>query len=258
MLSGNSNFISTQLSLTDTSASAFNALGKAASLNGSYSKVNSSSPSSFVFTSSSLSSLGYFSTGIEAVGSINLNVHMYLEGMYLGAGKMASAPYNFDFVTPDNIADTIKIQLNNAITYDSIFAWIGVLDTSGMAYANFPTSILGDSFYVSVSHRNSIQTWSSAPIVMGLSNSYDFTDAASKAYGANQVDLGSGVFGFYSGDINQDGSIDFLDYPDLDFSSLNGDLGYLVTDLNGDASVDFLDYPTIDANSLNGIVLLRP
>jgi hypothetical protein len=72
------------------------------------------------------------------------------------------------------------------------------------------------------------------------------------------VDLGSGVFGIYTGDINQDGSVDFLDYPDLDLGSINGDLGYLVTDLNGDASVDFLEYPLIDLNSINGVILMRP
>jgi hypothetical protein len=258
LFSGNANFISTQIGITDTSAGLFNALGLASSLTGTFNKVSSTAPVSSVFNSSTLNTLGYFVTGSEASGSVNIDVHMYLEGLYLGAGKMTAAPYNFDFVTPDNIADTIKIQLNNAITFDSVYAWIGVLDTSGMAYSSFPSSILGDSFYVSVSHRNSLQTWSATPITIGISNTYDFTDAASKAYGDNMIDLGSGVYGIYSGDINQDGSIDFLDYPDLDLSSLNGDLGYLVTDLNGDASVDFLDYPSIDVNSLNGIVIMRP
>jgi hypothetical protein len=94
--------------------------------------------------------------------------------------------------------------------------------------------------------------------LISSSLSYDFSSAATQAYGSNMVDLGSGVFGIYSGDINQDGSVDFLDYPDLDLGSINGDLGYLVTDLNGDGSVDFLEYPLIDLNSINGVISMRP
>ena len=72
------------------------------------------------------------------------------------------------------------------------------------------------------------------------------------------ADDGAGVFMLFSGDINQDGSVDFSDYPDLDISSNNGDLGYYVTDLNGDASVDFSDYPTLDINSNLGVLVVTP
>jgi hypothetical protein len=70
--------------------------------------------------------------------------------------------------------------------------------------------------------------------------------------------MGNGVFGMYSGDINQDGAVDFNDYPELDIGSINGDLGYFPTDLNGDGAVDFNDYPFIDVNSINGIFSMRP
>ncbi|MCX6186105.1 MAG: hypothetical protein NTU43_03790 [Bacteroidetes bacterium] len=65
---------------------------------------------------------------------------------------------------------------------------------------------------------------------------------------------GSGIFLIYTGDINQDGSVDFNDYPSLDIASSNGVLGYDISDLNGDASVDFNDYPLIDTNSSNGVL----
>jgi hypothetical protein len=70
--------------------------------------------------------------------------------------------------------------------------------------------------------------------------------------------MGNGVYAIFSGDINQDGSIDFNDYPTLDISSSNGDLGYVATDLNGDASTDFNDYPLIDINSSLGIIKSTP
>jgi hypothetical protein len=139
-----------------------------------------------------------------------------------------------------------------------LYAWRGVIDTAGQASISFPGAVVGNYYYVVIKHRNSLETWSGDSVLMGATTNYDFSSAATQAYGSNMVDLGSGVFGIYSGDINQDGSIDFLDYPDLDVSSINGDLGYLVYDLNGDASVDFLDYPLIDLNSINGIFLVRP
>jgi hypothetical protein len=98
---------------------------------------------------------------------------------------------------------------------------------------------------------------SSAP-VFSASNSYNFSNAKTQAYGENMKNDGSGVYLIFSGDINQDGSIDFLDYPEIDYASVNGFIGYLNSDLNGDSSVDFLDYPAIDQNSLDGIISAHP
>jgi hypothetical protein len=72
------------------------------------------------------------------------------------------------------------------------------------------------------------------------------------------INDGTGRFMMYTGDINQDGAVDFNDYPLIDISSNNGDLGYFATDLNGDASVDFNDYPTLDINSANGVLTIKP
>jgi hypothetical protein len=91
-----------------------------------------------------------------------------------------------------------------------------------------------------------------------VSKSGDFSNAANKAYGSNMANDGNGVFLIFTGDINQDGSVDFSDYPALDISSNIGDLGYFDTDLNGDASVDFSDYPTLDINSSLGVLTLKP
>ena len=134
----------------------------------------------------------------------------------------------------------------------------GVLNTNGTAAIAFPNSAIGNSYYIAIKHRNSIETWSAAPVAISNHTIYNFTTSASQAYGANLSNLGKGVFGMYSGDINQDGSIDFSDYPDLDIANNSGVLGYNVNDLNGDASVDFNDYPLLDINSNNGIIAMRP
>jgi hypothetical protein len=198
---------------------------------------------------------------IKAAGAATayLDITAYFQGLYLGGSAMTSTINNFDNTLPATVADTIVVELHESSgTFDSVYAWRGTIGTIGIANVDVPGVLVGDSFYIVLKHRNSIETWSSSPVTISAFCAYDFSNAATKAYGNNLMDLGSSVYGIFSGDINQDGSIDFLDYPDLDQSSLNGDLGYLVMDLNGDASVDFLDYPAIDQNSLDGIILSRP
>jgi len=81
------------------------------------------------------------------------------------------------------------------------------------------------------------------------------------AYGNNMKVLdstfvGTGyvyIFGIYSGDINQDGSVDGSDFLDLDPSIQNGDGGYIPGDLNGDGAVDGSDFLVMDPNIQSGI-----
>jgi hypothetical protein len=73
--------------------------------------------------------------------------------------------------------------------------------------------------------------------------------------------LATGVYGMYSGDLNQDGYIDVSDYPlfeaDADNSAYNG-LYNLASDLNGDTFVDVTDYPIFDINNAIGIYAQMP
>jgi hypothetical protein len=203
----------------------------------------------------------YSSTGdtVTLSGSATLSLTAFFEGLYLGSSTMTAAPFNADNTLPSSIADTITVELHLANgTFDLAYSVTDTISVNGTASISFPGGAVGNYYYLVVKHRNSLETWSADSILISSSLSYDFSSSAGQAYGSNMVDLGSGVFGIYSGDINQDGSVDFLDYPDLDLGSINGDLGYLVTDLNGDGSVDFLEYPLIDLNSINGVISMRP
>ncbi len=205
--------------------------------------------------------------GCDSAASLTLSVtastiafHLkaMLQGLYLGNGKMIAAPFGANGVSPMNIADTITVELReNATPFNVIHTIKGLLDTAGNANITFPGSVNGNSYYVVVGHRNSIATWTANPIAFNGNTNYDFTNAITKALGSNMAEDG-GVFMLFSGDVNQDGSVDFNDYPDLDISSNNGDLGYYVTDLNGDASVDFNDYPILDINSNLGVLVVTP
>ncbi|QLH45627.1 MAG: hypothetical protein HWD58_08435 [Bacteroidota bacterium] len=67
-----------------------------------------------------------------------------------------------------------------------------------------------------------------------------------------------GVFGLYSGDINQDGVIDGLDYNDWEVDNNSFGSGYLATDLNGDGIVDGLDFLLWETNNNSFIGSVTP
>ncbi len=191
--------------------------------------------------------------------NVNFTINAFLQGLYLGSGVMTAAPFNADGISPTNIADTITVELRDPSNQSLSYSAIVLLGTNGTCNVSLPAATNGNSYYIVLVHRNSIATWSATPVTMAANgSSYNFTNSASQAAGSNLADLGSGIFGIYAGDINQDGSIDFNDYPALDIASSAGVLGYDANDLNGDASVDFNDYPMIDINSSNGIIVATP
>lgn len=201
----------------------------------------------------------YTITVNRGVAQIVVNFKAILQGLYIGSGNMTAAPYNFNTFYPQTIADTIMVELHaSASPYTMVYSTTTTLGITGLASVNFPGAANGNSYYIVIKHRNSIETWSANPISMSPTTSYDFSNDITKAFGSNMIDDGTGLFMILTGDINQDGSIDFNDYPNLDIASSNGILGYDVNDLNGDASVDFNDYPLIDVNSSNGVILMRP
>jgi hypothetical protein len=202
---------------------------------------------------------------VDSLNTLSLDVHLYLtaylEGLYLGANTMVASPFSADGVSPTNIADTITVELHEEFPpYLLAYSTQALLETNGFSDVLFTgTGANGNNYYVVVKHRNSVVTWSAVPVAMSNAGvSYDFSLSQTQAAGDNMKDDGTGVLLLYSGDINQDGSIDFNDYPALDIGSSNGDLGYLATDLNGDASVDFNDYPLIDLNGSLGIIEMTP
>ena len=188
----------------------------------------------------------------------SLRLTAFLEGLYLGGSTMTAAPFNSNPALSALVADTIIVELHMVSSpYTLIETDTVLLSTSGIATCSFPAYTNGNSYYLTVKHRNSIETWSALPVRLSANATYNFSTGANKAYG-NNLKNRSGVYVIYSGDIDQDGTIDFNDYPSLDLGNLNGSIGYLSADLNSDGTVDFSDYPYLDSNSLLGISYSRP
>jgi len=97
-----------------------------------------------------------------------------------------------------------------------------------------------DNVYVVVNHRNHIRVMSASALTMtGGIYTYDFTDAAAKAFDSQQADLGGGFFGMYSSDCYNDGEVFSADlgvflneYPTFG--------GYNAADLDLDGDLDLI------------------
>ena len=191
------------------------------------------------------------------VGSV-LNLMLFVEGYYLGGNTMNSVRLNQDYVSPSDEVEVMTVNLHDANTYALVDTAVGTLKTDGTLSVTFTTAAEG-SYYVAVKGSNVIETWSANPQAIGTTPlSYDFSSAASQAYGNNMREIEPGVFAFYQGDINQDGSVDNSDYDQLFPDIENSNFGVVPTDLNGDGAVDNSDTDFIPFNVENSIYSNHP
>ncbi|HAY32868.1 MAG TPA: FG-GAP-like repeat-containing protein [Ignavibacteria bacterium] len=180
-----------------------------------------------------------------------ISVSLVIEGFYNSSNNKMS------------MSDTVTVYLRGSSPpYNFIDSSTSVLDGSSLTgnfkFYNAPTG----NYYIVIRHRNTVETWSSAAhSYIYLSNSaYNFLNLISSAYGNNmqQVDLSPVRFGIYSGDVNQDGTIDLTDGSLIDNDAFNFASGYLPTDLNGDSIIDLADGVFADNNGFNFVSKITP
>ncbi len=192
---------------------------------------------------------GSASQGMQQVYKVTFNLKAYLQGYYSGSGVMKPVLANQGQVNGSTDADTVTIELHLPNPpYTIAHSYTGILKTNGTITCSFLNANEGLQYFVVIRHRNSVETWSLNPITLTSNATYDFTTAASKAYGDNQVQVESGIWAIYSGDINQDENVDLLDASILENDINQFQFGYFVTDLNGDGNVDLLDVPEMELN----------
>jgi len=199
-------------------------------------------------TASGITAFGAF-TGKDAFAAgKTLTLKLMLEGLYAGGGMMNQA---YDDLGPHfgaGIADQITVKLYNAGGLVASYSNIDLM-TDGTANITVDAGLSGD-YYIGVVHRNSIETATASMISFaGSTIAYDFTTGAGQAFGNNEKDLGSGVFGFFAGDENQDGLVESGDMIDVDNAVALFNAGYIVTDVNGDGLMDSSDMIIIDNNN---------
>ncbi|KAF0199573.1 MAG: hypothetical protein FD166_1, partial [Bacteroidetes bacterium] len=180
----------------------------------------------------------------------NLNLTVLLEGLLNGPGTMRKAQGTSGDQYPGTVADQVTVELREAANYSNVvYSAANVnLNTDGTASLLIPAANSGP-YYVTIKHRNSIETTTALPLSFaGADIIYNFTTAASQAYGSNLHQAGSN-FVIFGGDVNQDGSVDTGDMTPVDNDAGSFAGGYLPTDINGDGTVDTGDITVIDNNA---------
>ncbi len=195
---------------------------------------------------------------------VTLNLKFYLEGFYLGSDVMRKAQEWNGSALEDKfagtIADKFTVELHDNTAYGTV-VWSQAdvdLNADGTASLQVPSQYNGE-YYLTLKHRNHLETVSSAPVNFGVFTvNYDFTDAATKAYGNNLKELVDGKFGIFAGDVNQDGFINVADRSLVQSALLALINGYVVEDVNGDGNVNVLDRSLVQTGLLNFVVKITP
>jgi len=201
-----------------------------------------------------------------------LNLTAYIQGYYGSAnaavGEMAPVLNNAEMAGEPTIVgstltqcDTITVQLRDDTTYAVAYTFKGILNTNGTMSCTFPGAALGNSYYIALQHRNALETWSASPVLISPTSTYNFSTSASQAYNDNQIEVATGKFAIYSGDIervNGPGVLDFDDSNIWESDYNNFGAMYISTDLNGDGTIDFLDINIWESNYNNFISVQKP
>ncbi len=210
-----------------------------------------------IYTATSLGTNGcidYHTLQLNIIPSFS--IQFFIQGYYLPSAFMQPVLFNQGIETNplSTSVDHVTIKLH-AITppYHIIDSFTGILSTNGQLSCYFSQAILGNSYYLSIHHRNSIETWSATPIVITSQGNYNFSNAVTKAYGNNLIEVEPGIWAIYSGDINQDENLDLIDLSILEADINNFTFGYNASDINGDGNVDLLDAAPVETN-VNGFV----
>lgn len=171
--------------------------------------------------------------------NVTFNVKVGIQGFWNGSTQVS-----------DNVTCHLR---SSTAPYAEVDVTSAVIDNSGTGKFTFNTAPSG-SYYLEITHRNSIETWSRLPlaVVQGDSYNYDFTTSASQAFGNNMI-LKSGKYCNYSGDVNQDGFVNLTDLLETFNSSSSFVTGYVPSDIDGDNTVDLSDI-AIAFNNSNAFV----
>jgi hypothetical protein len=188
---------------------------------------------------------------------ISLNV--LLEGLWAGNGLMNQAKDANGNHFVGNVSDRIVVELHSAINYGTIiFTDTIYLFKYGKANLFVPVAY-NSSYFITVKHRNSIAITSASPVSMsGNFVDCNFANSQSSVFGNNQKPLSAACFGLFSGDCNQDGSINQLDLDAISNLAATFSSAYQTEDLNADGIVDAKDLTIADNNSASFVTAFTP
>ena len=187
--------------------------------------------------------------GVALTKTLNLT-GVILEGLYAGGGVMNQAQGDAGAQFGPGVADEITVELHDATTYATILHSATVaLSTSGAAtVSNIPGSLNGN-YYITIRHRNSIETTTANPVSFAGAIVNQSFALPADVYGGNLQLFIDGVHAIFGGDVFQDGTIDTSDMSQVDNDAASYISGYVPTDADGSGGVDTSDMTIVDNNS---------
>lgn len=218
--------------------------------------------------------INYF--GCDSIATLNISlttcpefsitIKAIIEAYYNNAtSSMKPILYNLSQSADSIITDSVYIKIwnpNNLVISTPTFSCSALLNKNGNAIISLPSSFSGGNYYISINHKNSLETWSAGTVNLISGITYDFTNSLSNAF-SNSLNtpmkfLSSGKYALFSGDVNQDGTINSDDLQKVENSAKNIGLGYFNDDVNGDGVVDVFDLQIIENNKILFLNKARP
>lgn len=191
-----------------------------------------------------------FNNGIQRLA--NLKLTDYIQGFYNPVSNIM-------------IPDTVKVTFRSSISpYLVLCARSAKLNSLGIVnFITGPCNTCGISYFMVIDHRNSIETWSAAPVIFdNFTGALDWngTTLATQTYGNNviQVDNFPVRYAIPGGDVNQDETVDASDLSAVDNDASVSLSGYVPTDVTGDDFVDAGDVSICDNNASNIVSVIKP
>jgi hypothetical protein len=195
-----------------------------------------------------LTGLNSFSRWSADSSGVSAAITLLMEGFYNNVSNQLS------------LSDTVRAYLRNVSSpYAVVDSAIGVVDSLTFKSAFQFNNAASGTYYLQLKHRNSLETWSKNGVVyiMDSTLNYDFTFAATQAFGNNTIQKGS-KYCLYSGDVTQDGFIDLTDVLNIYNNATAFINGYVVTDVNGDMITDLSDVLIAYNNAIKFITAKSP
>jgi len=157
---------------------------------------------------------------------------------------------------PNNVVDWVLVEARTAPNEGSMverkIALVRndglLINRDGNEFIGFHTLNENEPYYFVIRHRNHLDVMTATPLSVPNAT-YDFTTAATQAYGPNQLKMmNNGTYAMYVGDYSGDGVINVFD-----FNAYGTELGflnsYLTADGNMDKTVNISDFNIYQPNA---------
>lgn len=177
----------------------------------------------------------------------------------------STAPWNYMgsesvATLPTNAVDWVLVELRDPTNFNVVVEQKAALllddgslqDADGLAGVAFNTLVANGStdYHLVVRHRNHLDVLSANAITLPntAATAYDFSSAMNQALGAAQmVEIETGVYALYAGDIDGRGVINVKDFNE--YVDEIGNSGYLQSDCNFDQNNTIIDFNFYRPNS---------